>query len=211
MALYSIENISHGTQLGIWKKEETLDLLEAVYILSTYEKKEFAKITNENRKKEWLTTRILLTELLQKRLTILHNKNQKPYLKNHKSNITISHSRHFVTIIVSAKYYPGIDVEHIAERVQKVKHKFLNKNELAWCKNINQITACWSAKESIFKIYEKGLDFHDMEISPFKLDADSGSFKTKVSKKGKEADYLVKYKLVENDVLTYTISKSAIS
>ncbi len=210
MALYSKENISLGTQLGIWKKEEPIDLLESVYLLNSDEEKEFAQITNHNRKKEWLTTRILLTELLEKRVTILHNKNRKPYLKSHNSNITISHSRNFVAIIVSANYYAGVDVEHIATRAAKVKHKFLNKTELTWCKSLEQITACWSAKESIFKIYEKELDFYDMEVAPFTLNTDGGSFKTKVIKAGKEADYMVKYRQIEDDILTYALAKSAI-
>jgi len=210
MALITIDCIAEGTQLGIWKKEETLELLETVYSLNKPEQEHYNRITNESRKKEWLTTRVLLTELLQQRRTILYNENSKPYIENHNSNISISHSRNFVTIIISDSYFAGVDVEHISERVGKVKHKFLNTEELNWCISLDQLTACWSAKEAVFKLYEKHLDFHDMVISKFDIDATSGKFKTEVVKTGKEGSYLVNYKRIENDILTYTISKNAI-
>jgi len=210
MALISKDNIAHKTTLGIWKKEEPLELLESVYFLNKDEEIEYAKISNEARKKEWLTTRILLTELLEKRIQILYSEHRKPYIENHTSNISISHSRNFVAIIISAEYLIGIDVENISNRIEKVKHKFLNTEELEWCATLDQLTACWSAKEAIFKIYEKELDFRDMIIAPFELNNFKGRFKASVIKKGKEGVYSINYQLIENDILTYTLSKSPI-
>lgn len=210
MSLYSRENIANGTTLGIWKKEEQLDLLESVFLLNSDEEIEYLKISNEPRKKEWLSTRILLTELLGLRSQIFYNEYRKPYLKNHNSNITISHSKNFIAIIVSATYIPGIDIEHISERVAKVKHKFLIGDELEWCKNLDQLTACWSAKEAIFKIYEKNLDFHDMVISPFTIDSTQGNFKASIVRENKQGSYVVKYRLIENDILTFTLSKTTL-
>ncbi|MDA3892030.1 MAG: 4'-phosphopantetheinyl transferase superfamily protein [Salinivirgaceae bacterium] len=211
MALININCIAKGTQLGIWKKEEDLELLESVYELNKLEQVHYNKISNESRKKEWLSTRILLTELLQQRKTILYNENSKPYIENHDSNISISHSRNFVAIIISHDYFPGVDIEFISERVAKVKHKFLNSEELSWCTDLNQLTTCWSAKETVFKLHEKHLDFYDMLISKFEVDAGSGKFRTEVIKSGKESSYLVNYICIENDILTYTLSKSSIN
>lgn len=210
MALYSKENIAHGTFMGVWKKEEPLELLESVYLLNTHEEKEYQKISNETRKKEWLTTRILLTELLEKRSTILYTEHRKPFIENQKTNISISHSQNFVALIISSDYYPGIDVETISKRVEKVKHKFLSDDELEWCLTLEQLTACWSAKEAVFKIYEKELNFHDMVISPFDIEANTGKIKLKVIKSTKEAQYVLTFCSIENDILTYTLSKSAI-
>lgn len=211
MALYSTENIAHGTRLGIWKKEEPLNQLESVFVLNPTELKAYEKISNEGRKKEWLSTRILLTELLQQRVTIAYTPHRKPFIINHAANISISHSKNFVAIIISAQYFPGIDVEHISSRIEKVKHKFLCSAELEWCKQLSQLTACWCAKEAVFKIHEKELDFHDMLIAPFTLDSSQGSFKTSVLKEGKEGSYLVKYRQIEDDILTYALSKSPLS
>ncbi len=211
MALWSIEKIANGARLGIWKKEESLAALKSVFLLNKAEQPDYNKISNESRKKEWLTTRILLTELLHQRVTIYHNSNRKPYLKNHSSNISISHSKNFVVIILAANHYPGVDVENISDRVEKVKHKFLQAEELDWCTTVDLMTACWSAKEAIFKIYEKELDFHDMLVSPFHMSSYQGSFPVKVLKKEQKADYLVNYRLIENDVVTYALSRSTLS
>jgi hypothetical protein len=72
------------------------------------------------------------------------------------------------------------------------------------------MTACWSAKEAVFKIYEKELNFHDMIISPFDIEANTGKIKLKVIKSTKEAQYVLTFCSIENDILTYTLSKSAI-
>lgn len=204
MALISKDNIAHGTVLGVWKREEELELLESVTALNTNELKEYNTITNESRKKEWLTTRILLTEILQQKITIGHSLYGKPFLIDHKSNVSISHSRNYVAIIVSSNYQPGVDIEYISSRIEKVKHKFLTPNELGWCLNIDQQTTCWSAKESVFKIFEKELNFHDMETSPFKVDLDSGRFNIKILNRSKESYFVINYRLIENDILTYT-------
>jgi len=205
MAIFLKENIALGSKLGIWKKEESLELLESVYILNNNEKKEYNLISNISRKKEWLTTRILLTELLQKKIEINHNIYGSPFLINHNSNISISHSKDFVAIIISSKHIAGIDVETISERVYKVKRKFLTTNELKWCKNLNQQTACWCAKESVFKIYMKELDFFDIKISSFILDNKNGNFKAEVLKNNKS--FIIKYKIIENNIITYTFLK----
>jgi len=209
MALLIQEKISHATLLGIWKKEESLEFLQDIYPLNTNELTDFNKITNKGRQKEWLTTRILLTEILQQKLYIKHNINGKPLLENHNSNITISHSKNFVALIVSGSYFPGIDIEHVSNRVSRVKHKFLTTNELTWCNNLEQMTACWSAKEAIFKIYEKELDFQDVEISAFNIE-EAGNMHLQVNKSGKESGFLIKYRQIEEDILTYVLSKSSI-
>lgn len=211
MALVSIDNINCDTILGIWKKEEAIELLESVYELNTTEKAEYKKISNEGRRKEWLLVRILLTEMIQKRVTIVYNINKKPLIKNSDINITISHSKNFVTIITSKTEFAGIDVEHISERVGKVKHKFLNSDELSWCNTLELQTACWSAKESVFKLYEKNLDFHDMIIEHFDLTGQFGKLKLKVVKKDKEGSYMVNIRKIENDIITYATSKTAIT
>lgn len=210
MALISIENISCDTLLGIWKKEEELEVLESVFELNNIEKADYSKINNEGRKKEWILVRVLLTEILQQRNTILHNKNGKPFIQNSEYNISVSHSRNFVCIIASKTEFAGVDVEQIADRVEKVKHKFLNSDELEWCTSLELQTTCWSAKEAIFKLHEKDLDFHDMLVSPFELMGESGRLKTSVIKKDKEASYVVNYRRIENDIITYTLSKTSI-
>jgi len=211
MALIVNEKIAHATTLGIWKKEEELSVLETVFPLKDEETEQYLKISNLERKKEWLTVRILFAELLQKRIEISYTEHNKPFIVNSNLNISISHSHDFVAVIISNNYFPGVDIEKISERVSRIKHKFLNTEELDWCTDIEKQTICWSAKESVFKIFEKELDFHDMVVSKFEIDADKGHFTIRVIKKGYEKSYPVYYRIIEDNILTYCVSKMPVS
>lgn len=202
MPLVFQKRLPAKSNLGLWQLTEAIETLEQVYPLLPVENNYYSKLKNDRRKKEWLATRILLTELLGKRVEIKHTEHGKPYIINSNTNISISHSRHFVSILLSNAMTPGIDIEHISERVQKVEHKFLDNMELQWCESLKSKTICWSAKEAIFKTYEKELDFHDIQIQKF--DTDDDYLMANVIKPGKERTFKVYIDQIENDVLTYT-------
>jgi len=208
MPLIFKEKLTDDSQLGIWKKEENFEFLQSVYPLIPSEKVSFEKINNPIRKNEWLTTRILLTEMLEKRKIIQYTEHGKPFLNDSNLHISISHSKHFISILISENYKPGIDIEHISTRVKKVEHKFLSKTELTWCHDLDLMTACWSAKEAIFKVFGKDLDFKDIEIYPFTIEQNMGSFAAKVIKTDFQSDFLLNYRLIENDILVYTLKSS---
>ncbi|MBI9066196.1 MAG: 4'-phosphopantetheinyl transferase superfamily protein [Salinivirgaceae bacterium] len=205
MSLIYKDNIAHGASIAIWKKEESLDFLESVFILNKVETEEYGKITNEFRKQEWLTTRILLTELIEQRTTIKHNENGKPYIENHFLNISISHSKQFVSIVSSKFHNPGIDIEQITSRPVKIKHKFLGADELSWCRENIQLTAAWSSKETIYKTFEKNLDYHDIIISENDFLDDKGLASAEVIKKGYEKSFSINYMHIEDNILTYVL------
>jgi phosphopantetheinyl transferase len=207
MALVFKEHIAMGTLLGVWKKEEELELLHAVFPLRSEEIADFKKISNVTRQKEWLTTRVLLTEMLQKRRIISYSEHGKPFINESNLNLSISHSRNFVAIIISSQYYPGVDIEQVSERVANVNHKFLNDTEREWCTSLPLMTACWSAKEAVFKIFERELDFHDMVVEPFQLEPDKGQFEASIIKTFPPARFKIKYRFFDNDILTYTLKR----
>jgi hypothetical protein len=47
-----------------------------------------------------------------------------------------------------------------------------------------------------------------MEASPFNINTDSGRFKIQTLKKKSKDSFVINYKLIENDILTYTILKA---
>lgn len=206
MPLVYKASVAQGTFLGIWKKEETFDFLQNIYPLHSEEKPGYEKINNIQRKGEWLATRVLLTEMLEKRKTITYSEHGKPGLLHSNFEISISHSKNFVAILLSKIYKVGIDVEHLSERVRNVQHKFLTDEELQWCKTIKQLTLCWSAKESVFKIFEKGLDFKNIQIAPFECGTDKGQFVAVVREGNFSNNFTVHYLEIEEDVLTFTYS-----
>lgn len=109
---------------------------------------------------EWLVKRILNESFHINECEILRAEKGKPYIKNSKLFISISHSGDFVCAAVSEKNI-GIDIEVIKERDLKITKKlcteideeFINESEntlLAFYK-------IWTAKEAYFKMLGSGL------------------------------------------------------
>ncbi len=202
MPLVLNKKVAPDSTLGVWKIIENIHDLETVFPLLEAEDKYYTKLKNDKRRREWLIARILLTEITESRKLIKYTEHGKPFIANSSTNISITHSKNHVGVLISNKLTPGIDIEHIADRVVKVKHKFLSEKELTWCNNRQLMTLCWSAKEAVFKIFEKELDFHDIEIEEF--DSNDTYFQAKTKKKNIHKSFKVFFDFIEEDVLTYT-------
>ena len=100
---------------------------------------------------------------------------RKPYLPNEEYHFSISHCGDFAAVIVSKDHRVGIDIELVTPKVEKIKHKFLNEEELSVVSRqlpggdtesiiqpINQLTLSWCCKEAVFKWYGAGgVDFKE--------------------------------------------------
>jgi len=158
--------ITDKYQWGIWKVTETLDELRgllpdygAMYLdeLNTFK--------SDSRKIEWLAVRVLLYTLTGKSLFICYQSNGKPYVADGKTHLSISHTKGYVSVIVSDTNEVGIDIEKMGERVHKVAHKFVRDDEYVPEDPILKTQALlliWSAKETMFKcMNEEAVDFRE--------------------------------------------------
>jgi len=139
--------------LGIWKISESINELNALT-----KGVKLDQIKSQKRKLEILAVRVLLEKMCGN-VKLEYNKYGAPILDNNK-NISISHSKQLVAIIVS-EFKSAIDIEIISKRILKIKDKFISTND-----NINDsqkdLTIAWSTKECIFKWHQKGnLNFKD--------------------------------------------------
>jgi 4'-phosphopantetheinyl transferase EntD len=207
MALLIKEKVDCGTLLGVWRIEEDMDLLLEVYPIRPSEFDSFNCITNPSRKKEWLLSRILLTELAEKQIEVIYNQNGKPSLKNSDVKISISHSRQSIACLYSTKFEVGVDIEQINHRPEKVRHKYLTVNEQSWCNNQLDHTLVWSAKESVFKLYEKELDFQYIEINPPSKPLEHGLLDVTVNNLGTIKKFICNYRQLGDQMLTFVIQK----
>jgi len=134
-----------------------------INIKSTYltdnEKLYLKKITNENRKQEFLQIRALRNKSIGE-IEIDYTESGKPYLVNSKEYISISHSQNFIGIL-KAPFDVGLDIEEINERIIKIKNRFLNEKELKlFDSSIENLTIAWTLKEALFKLNTRnGIDF----------------------------------------------------
>ncbi len=175
------KNELQNAYLAVWQKRETPEQLMSMLTLSDDEKIVYEQFTNERRQSEWLTSRILLKNILGKETAIVYDKNGKPYLIGDEQFISISHSRNMVAVMVSDTNI-GLDIEQITARATKVRHKFLTGSELEWCKTDVEHTLVWTVKESAYKLIGNGLEHTEVEISEKPNFAESAIFKVRIDR-----------------------------
>jgi len=156
MAVLQIEHIDNGL-FGLWKITEELEELLPMANLSPSDFETWSAIKAIQRKKEWLATRALLNEMTGKPTLIDYHPDGRPFLKNLKTNISISHTKGYAAILLNDKTIPGIDIELNSRSAEKVAPRILSPEELESCRenegfSNHKLLIHWCAKESIFKI-----------------------------------------------------------
>ena len=162
MAIFYQHQINENTQLGIWKIEEP----ESFFLQKVPIKKD---VSHPHKRLQHLAGRYLLTWLFPDfpLEEVLIADTRKPFLPNEAYHFSISHCGDFAAAIASKTKRVGVDVELVTAKVSRIRHKFLNDFEWQLANDSNsgisddeQLTALWSAKESIFKWYSLGeMDF----------------------------------------------------
>ncbi len=128
--------------------------------LTDLEKERYFSFTNLQRKREFVTTRLLRHELFGHQ-HIHYDAVGAPFIEN-EGFISISHTKTMVGIAVSQSFKLGLDIEVIHPKIAAIKHKFLSVDELEKldCESAVELTKVWSGKESLYKLSgRKGIDF----------------------------------------------------
>lgn len=170
MPLFYQQDINVTTRLAVWKiTEEETFFLQAVPVQSN--------ITHPHKRLQHLAGRYLLPYLFADfpHDAIKIADTRKPFLPGEQYHFSISHCADYAAAIVSSSDRVGIDVEMITPRVEKIKHKFLHTDELAFVhrfpaeQQIPLLTLLWSCKEAMFKWWGMGdVDFSEvLRIFPF--------------------------------------------
>lgn len=115
---------------------------------------ELKSISNHKRRTEWLSIREIITEIMPLGEDICYDEQRKPHFKNSNFHLSISHSFERVAVGVSKKESIGIDVQRISNKISRIKNRFLNEHEQKIVPDsVEVLTAYWSMKEALFKIY----------------------------------------------------------
>ena len=177
--------------IAIWEITETLEeLLQLSHVISA------ADFNTEKRKKEWIASRLLLNEI-NPNYSISYNAFGAPELSNG-SNISISHSKGLVAIIISQKQV-GIDIEEISEKALRVSSKFVSTNNLK-ALTAEKATLIWCCKEAVFKWHQKGgVDFiADIKLHPFET-----MEKGRITVEFRNTQLILNYQKINNHYLVY--------
>jgi 4'-phosphopantetheinyl transferase len=209
MALF----LSHEEPLyrwGIWKMDESVDALLALLPEWEYYEREIRHFTAPHRRVEWLSVRVLLFRLLGEHKEVCYQPSGKPYLADHSYFISISHTKGYVSVILSDKVPVGIDIEQYGQRVHRVAHKYMRadepvrlyKEDATW-----SLLLHWSAKEVMFKCMDaEGVDFRQhLRIEPFLLQ-EQGDFIAHEYRTGQQRSFRIHYLLHPDFVMTWNVS-----
>ncbi|GHT08366.1 siderophore biosynthesis protein [Bacteroidia bacterium] len=195
-------------------------------LLSQLDKKNkylpFLEKMAEHRKREWLSVRVLLKEMLGEEKEILYLPSGKPYLADHSGYIGISHTKlgiagqarsdkllsGYVALILNKDEEVAIDIERISSRIKNIRSRFVNEAEEQSLSKANEMTHLllyWSAKESIFKRLDaENVDFKtQLHIAPFEpFTGEWSSFKACETRTEKQHTFTVNYFVHKDYVLT---------
>lgn len=165
MPIFFHQQIDNSTSLAVWKIEED----EAFFLQHVPLQRD---ITHPHKRLQHLAGRYLLQYLFPDFPISLIKiaDTRKPYLEDEAYHFSISHCSHYAAAIVSKTQRVGVDIEVPTPKVEKIKHKFLHEEEMAWLKNnqstdqpIKLLTLLWCCKEAVFKWWSYGaVDFSEM-------------------------------------------------
>lgn len=212
MPLFYHQNISETTRLAIWKIEET----ESFFLSKVPLQRE---ITHPGKRLQHLAGRYLLPFLFDdfpyEEIKVADTR--KPFLPNEQYHFSISHCSKYAAAIASSDCRVGVDVEFTTQRLEKIKHKFLHREELRFVNSqlpgqqLKLLSVLWSAKEAMYKWYGEGaVDFSEMmRVFPFHL-RQEGIIDSAFIKRDFQHKLLLHYKLIEDLTLVWVGSENDI-
>ena len=150
--------------IGLWEMVDgEFDTCSDDYLRDAI--REAEKMYKSNaRRMEYICERALLKDMMNGRIVnIFHNEDGKPMLNNG-LNISISHTRGYIAIILSETKNVGIDIEYVSDRVEKISSRFMREDESA--DDIISLLVHWCAKETLYKLFSsEHLDFMNIKVN----------------------------------------------
>jgi 4'-phosphopantetheinyl transferase len=117
-------------------------------------------ITNPNKRLEWLASRLLICDLMQKMKMNYQGLDKdnfgKPMMRGHNIHVSITHSYPYVAAVIDRHNYVGIDLEQPKEKLLRIAPRVLDTSELEDA-GVDVIKHCifWCAKETLIKVHGK--------------------------------------------------------
>jgi 4'-phosphopantetheinyl transferase len=143
-------------EYGIFDPQDYMDQL------TTLEKEQFFKFNHPKRQREFVATRILRHSIFGFK-HIHYNAIGAPYIYD-AGFISISHSDNLIGIAVNEGFQIGFDLENNSDKAKRIHSKFLNQKEriIFDTEDELEMTKCWSAKETLYKLAGRNfIDFKD--------------------------------------------------
>ena len=206
------EYINSHILIGLWRITEKADVMLKSIDLRDEEKLLYTGFRTEERRKQWLSYRLLIKELTQPdNYPVHYNDSGKPFLAGSKYHLSVSHTGQMSAVILSDHMSVGIDIEMIRPRIIRVKEKYLSHEELMsvpYGEEVECLTLYWCAKEALYKLFgERNLDFREnMQLEAMEKVGTSGSLCGRIIVPGFTKKYKLAYENFNEYMLVYAYS-----
>jgi len=211
MPIFKQIQINDSCRLIVWNTTEPLkELLKNVHLTAS-ELVRLNSFGSESRKIEFAATRGLVQFSLGQGVLIENDTHGKPHLINSDLNISISHTKSYVGILIGNKHFVALDMEYLSDRVNRIANRFLSKAELNNIENKNQVLHLyqhWCAKECLIKMYGKK-DIHlinELKISPFS--SSDSNFFGEICRADFSETYTFQYLQFDKHLLVYSTKET---
>ena len=210
MGLVYLRELDSKAKFALWKIEESAEELLQKLKLDAQEQAKLDSLSKGKRTLHWLATRVLLRYLLKTEdyIACPSDENGKPFLPDYPYAISLTHSYDYAGVMLNLQGECGMDLEIVKDKVLRIQEKFLKAEELAFIpeNHIEQLYACWCAKEAIYKLQgNRGVSFlENMTIAPFTY-TDQGVLELRLESEHNNRSYQVFYEKFGNYMLGYAV------
>lgn len=192
-----------ANKIYCWKNEESSTELLNLIKNPSFHLQKINNFKAEDRKKQYLTNRILIQQILGN-FEIKKGKNNKPYIDLEQTEISFSHNKAY-TILMVDSYSCGVDIQRPTEKVLRIKNKFINQNDFCFeSENIELLSKVWSCKEAAFKQFGTNEIYLKSHISVID-NSKENIFEVIVTIDNKKHQTFLKQVALENNYLLYTL------
>jgi 4'-phosphopantetheinyl transferase EntD len=205
MPHYLNEHIKAVGTFSLWKLTESEEELLRLRLLSEEENRCFALLKNKNRRREWLSCRIVLQNMLGRDFELYYLPNGKPVLRTPPFTVSISHSKNFAAVFISENKKVGIDIEKIRENIGTLKDRFLLPKEIQLVPSSDflQLHLYWGAKEAMYKMYSEQQPLFTEHLSLSSIDWQQQKAIGHFHKADMHHDITVHFRQIEADFLVF--------
>ena len=158
MALVKLEKINDNSSWAVWKIEEPLSTLAEYVQWDLSELDEWRLIHHPKKQVEWLAGRAALKAVLLSwgvsSFGLFKDDKGKPHLTNSDWHISLANAYPYGVAVMHRHCPVGIDIERPSEKLWRIRHKFLNAQELIAAQD-DLVSLCiyWCIKEGLYKLY----------------------------------------------------------
>ncbi len=154
-----LDHFEHnGCYVMVWQILESEEELRTQFAKYSKEDVTYSFIKSAEHRKQKIASRLVSATLFdQQNLdydSIQKDEMGKPRVLNSPFYFSVSHTKDYAACIIGKKLV-GIDIELVTLKIQNIKHKFCNGDELFYARTDERLIEIWGAKEAMYKAYGK--------------------------------------------------------